>query len=725
KKGASSVEINPSHRFSAGKDSAGVELVYAPSETSVVNTSHVDSLRSIFVDRSGRGTVRFAPIANSGNGLGSKLPPDNPQWKPFGSASLPRAEVGFAISSPTLRLQEGERVVSINLKTSGGDRERLGAIAADARNVFSIYVSGAEGWIEPDDITASLGSDGMLRWSFTISAEAPAVVDYTVDLHGYSYETSAPVVQFVLRADGASAGYFDFAGVVLKSVSVKVDVTSVTSLTLESDSGTMDPKKAFLPFGSQPTEGARFMIAYPEALGKRLSSLSLALQWKDVPPVFSERYSLYDSSIDNNFFTVAARFHDANGTEFSENSKSLFASPNARSEQVLNFSVGGRQSVEGLRSSNVINALQRTNTGWASNAASQLMLATPVNAMPIARLKQTTALGRSSRDLVSAFKAKFAAPITERQGFITLTLNESFQHAEFRKLFVKAVKDGTTLPEEPYTPTVQHISLSYSAFSDEVQISSDSITDFANPELQFFQVTPFGPRREHGYQRARFAFIAGSDVSLLPTFSDDGELLIGLADLAPGDSVSLLFEAAAGSADPELQRQPIHWAVLCDDYWKPLSAQELVRDTTNGLLASGIVGIVVPEDATTTHTVLPTQRIWIRASVPRDVAAVSQLLQVVANGIEVRFVNQGNAPEHLESALPAMLIAKTKTAISGVKNIRQPYASFGGRPREVESTFRTRASERLRHKDRCITAWDYERVVLEMFPGVHRVKCVP
>jgi hypothetical protein len=33
-------------------------------------------------------------------------------------------------------------------------------------------------------------------------------------------------------------------------------------------------------------------------------------------------------------------------------------------------------------------------------------------------------------------------------------------------------------------------------------------------------------------------------------------------------------------------------------------------------------------------------------------------------------------------------------------------------------------SERLRHKDRAITLWDFEHLVLEAFPRIHRVKCL-
>src|SRR5215813_1428979 len=51
KKGAAATAVVTSHMFSGGKDSSGAELLYAPTETTIVNTSRIESLRSIFVDQ--------------------------------------------------------------------------------------------------------------------------------------------------------------------------------------------------------------------------------------------------------------------------------------------------------------------------------------------------------------------------------------------------------------------------------------------------------------------------------------------------------------------------------------------------------------------------------------------------------------------------------------------------------------------------------------------------
>lgn len=63
-------------------------------------------------------------------------------------------------------------------------------------------------------------------------------------------------------------------------------------------------------------------------------------------------------------------------------------------------------------------------------------------------------------------------------------------------------------------------------------------------------------------------------------------------------------------------------------------------------------------------------------------------------------------------------------ADSAIKKIEQPFTSFGGRIQEESNEFYTRVSERLRHKNRAITIWDYEHIILQNFQSVYKVKCL-
>ena len=358
--------------------------------------------------------------------------------------------------------------------------------------------------------------------------------------------------------------------------------------------------------------------------------------------------------------------------------------------------------------------------------------------LKVLSLRQTETLWskRFLRELAifSPVLVNIPAVINTEKGFVQFTLNQSFFHAEYPKKTIKNILDyskqvGNTPAyvalNEPYTPVIQNISLSYKATSDEVSISSLSLDDFTNDEIQFFQVAYLGQIQEHGYQRNLFSFLIDKLVSLMPEYKNEGELLMGFTDLKAGDSVSVLFQVAEGSEDPELDQVVVDWAVLSDNYWKPMAKSEVVLDTTNKLLRSGIIKFIIPHDATTVNSLMPVGRIWIRASVKKNVNAVCQLVSVMTNALELQFSDQQNDPNHLALPLEKNKIAKLKNGNASVKTVAQPYASFGGKQSETSPAYYTRGSERLRHKNRSITAWDYERMVLEAFPEVHKVKCIP
>ena len=62
--------------------------------------------------------------------------------------------------------------------------------------------------------------------------------------------------------------------------------------------------------------------------------------------------------------------------------------------------------------------------------------------------------------------------------------------------------------------------------------------------------------------------------------------------------------------------------------------------------------------------------------------------------------------------------------VLSLKKVKQPNPSFGGKKQEEDTQLYQRSSERLRHKQRAITSWDYERLILQEFPEVYRLKCL-
>jgi hypothetical protein len=150
-----------------------------------------------------------------------------------------------------------------------------------------------------------------------------------------------------------------------------------------------------------------------------------------------------------------------------------------------------------------------------------------------------------------------------------------------------------------------------------------------------------------------------------------------------------------------------------------------VFDGTYDFQTTGIIKIDVPEDATNNNTIITGGLHWFCASVTAHADRFPMLVDVVTQAVEVVFDDNGNAPSHFDNALPAGSISKLSVKVAEVSKVLQPFASFDGKHAEVGKEFYTRVSERLRHKARAINAWDYEHLVLDRFPSIYKVKCIP
>jgi hypothetical protein len=268
----------------------------------------------------------------------------------------------------------------------------------------------------------------------------------------------------------------------------------------------------------------------------------------------------------------------------------------------------------------------------------------------------------------------------------------------------------------PYTPKLKAFTASYTA-AFEIDVSGG----MADPENKIYHIQAFG-YRELAIPQAPDA---DPGTFFLPRFLYQGELYIGLAHLAVPQTLSLLFQLAAGSADPDLPPMPITWSYLADDGWQDFTGTQVLSDATQGLLNTGIITFDIPAAAASHHTGMEQGLHWLRAAISSHAAAIPDTVAVFAQAIEATFADHENAPEHLQQLLPAGRIRKTVLAIPQIKSVSQPYTSSKGTPPEGDLLFYNRVSERLRHKNRALTMWDYERLVLEQFPGIYKVKCIP
>lgn len=303
---------------------------------------------------------------------------------------------------------------------------------------------------------------------------------------------------------------------------------------------------------------------------------------------------------------------------------------------------------------------------------------------------------------------------TSRAGFLRLVLDGGFGTAAYPVELAKFLTGKRcTEPAAPVLPMVGELTLDYGA---RQHLALDAPSEAGG---RLFHVTPFG-----------HAPADGAGVPLLPQFrteagDSEGELYLGIRDLRPPATLSLLFQVAEGTANPLVIKPDDHlqWAYLRGNEWVPFRA-DAVGDATAGLLASGIVTLAVPADADTTQTVLPAGMHWIRLAVTSGTDAVSRLRLVSAQAVHATSASRPDGTFAHTTDLPAGTITRLDPPQTAVKAITQPFPMFGGRPGEQAGAFTTRVSERLRHKDRAIALWDYERLVLEAFPDLYQVRCL-
>ncbi|RVT48938.1 baseplate J/gp47 family protein [Rubrivivax albus] len=716
KKGVAPWAVAPDHRFSAGKDEAGIEQLYAPVRETVVGAGHVERLASLWHDGP---RLRFAPEADSADGLGEALPPERPRWAPFGHADLPAAPQGFAVASTLLRLSEGERSVQLKLRLGAWP---AGQTAAGIAAAFDAWATGPEGWIGPLAVSGRREGD-LLTLTVPLGAEQAAVIDHDPALHQHGYPAALPVLQLLLRDDADGRV---LSGLSLRSVQVVVQAQGLRALLLENDEAVLDARKAFLPFGPQPVRGSRLHVGCAEALGKPLTALTLHLDWLGAP---ADLYAWYDGYARRGSLTggVAARltWQDSEGHVHAAGTHTLL--PRHAAPVTL--------QVDPASPAPSATPQQRTAAlHWSGSSAGRKTSAAAVAARPMAAISPRVAPRLAGR-LGDRAGLRPGTPLPSgggRAGFLTLTLEDDLLHADHLRDAMAAVTPPADpagfVPKvlnPPYTPKLQSLVLDYSAQSDASALAEATEAAFTDTAVQFFHVDALGVAREHAWLTQQRPWAPPGPITLLPAHIEAGALMVGLSGVGPGDAVSLLLQAAEGSADPLAPAQAVTWSVLADDAWRTLGTAEGLLDTTNGLRTSGLLAVALPRETSTEHLRCPAGLVWLRATVAAAPRAACDLLGVHANAVEAVFVDQGNDPARLAAPLPPASVTKARSAMPGLQRVSQPYASFGGALAEDPAALARRAAERLRHRNRAVSSWDLEHLVLQAFPQVWRAKCVP
>lgn len=721
------------------KDLTDVTRVYNLKDEMVLNQAKVGAVKTVYnapgVPTNGNYALKAAGDAKSYDGAGGKFPGSDTSWYPFGYAGTPGsypeladARTGFAVASHVLELSEGKREIVVQAQFAGTTMKLTDASSASD---FTVYYTGPKGWVgpisiseEPIRINENSGPDQSyiteiydqwLTMCVKLDPEQEPVVNYNQAIHGGNYDTENPVFRFEISTKGLG-GYdiYRFTSQPITTVLVKVNVSGMRALIIENDTGNLNVKKPFYAFTTNPVKGSAFSVFHQEVFSKKWKHIDVNIHWKNTPDNFKTYYEGYDKSFRG---TVTQESFNAiiPLIEMKANLKTIVTEVSGKTSYVK---IPFQEYYKGIVDKD--NYFQATS--WIySNGSWNLPLETDVDLFH--------SDGGTPIDFETNFSISNSHFEANASGPVRLTLNQSFLQELYPRIYSLAMMStnpNVPIPNQPYIPFADVISLNYSAV-DELNLFPKTGKDFTDRTLQLFHLHPFGEAEENAYLKA--ALDGQTPVcTLTPVYCKGGELFIGLENAAALQQVSLLIQVLEGSENPLAESfsgsQKVHWSILCNNNWKNLDSTLMLINETDNFLQSGLVKFNIPAEANSDNTLLPPGMFWIRAKMYKTYDATCRVLGIFAQAATAVFEDHGNEHSHLEKGLPAETITKLVSRIAAVKSLTQPYNSFGGRAAENDAQYYKRVSERLRHKNRAINLWDYEHLILQNFQEIYKVKCL-
>lgn len=711
-------------QFKAGKDANNNNLFYALADDVVLNQSVVQALKSVYLVKNYDNGTKIipqqlfaSPIANSSDGHGAKITSPDLSWYPFGDLSNAdflnsgSATVGFAIASNVLFLNEGTRTITITINY----QKPLNLSSSLLTGIFSAQFTGNKKWFDAGDYKpANIGNQdnvivtndtvkNVLVITVTLNGSAPPVIPYSPKIHGGNFTQALPMMQLTV------VDYTNYAmikSLVITSMNVDVSVDAVKNISLQNDDGKIDGSKPFKPFGEFPENGASFIIGSKEVLQKNLTKFNIHFTQQQTST------GILLGSVQNTL---------ANAIELKKNFTLPGFNLNIKSLNLLALNLGNWQNI--------------SSVSYSGGGTLPAVINFPLPAFRAA----------------SDFSANALYDVSSVDGFIKIELIDAEYNLSNYLNNVQSSLSKTTVdisgvgtanqtftikpPGSVPQPLSPVASSAYVEYAANTSIDLFDKNDFPDRTNFFYHIEPFGFREMH-------AALTTDAMTVLPAFNLDngilssadtgkqsapdngGELWIGIANTQPGEAQSILFQVSEGSANPlKTVNQDINWYYMSGNNWIAFPDTN-VNDQTNYLSESGLIIFNLPGDETINNTHADNNLLWIKAAVKGNTDAVCKLIAVLANAAKVQFVTDIPGGIYFTQNIPANTIRKPAMADPLLKQISQPYASFGGRPKESNPDFNQRVSERLRHKNRAVTSWDYERLVLQNFPQIHKVKCI-
>lgn len=551
-------------------------------------------------------------------------------------------------------------------------------------SIFDIGISTEFGWHEVEDYAVHI-SDNELTVVFQLSDASPPTTSCNKETHNCI--SAYPSLNLCFNFNSLDYKNILAENFWLSKVKIEVDVKGVSNILVYNELGKIDNSKPFCPFGINTEKGTWFIIGNYETNIKKTKTLYLNFSWEQLPdnPLgLVGHYSEYQNHITNHSYEISAnylsdfRWKPTRGI----NQYSLFSSEKRKADTKL---------------------YDESRIGPID-----------VEKMPI----------------ISLSEEEYEYSLQSRNGFLNFTLvspDMGFGETVYRRVFteqiMKSARRKQKYPsiEPPLQPLLKRITIDYKA-EETIELSTQKKGDGSIVE----PIIPLGftsLNRQIG--RAAIPFIEDME---------DRNLLMALSNIKGGSQLNLFFELSP-KEHGDLQRSTLHnqleklkyvkLYIGNPHYWEKAPLSFVRKDETIALFVSGCIQIQLPPELSS-KLYDSNGRLWLRishdntqginfpeiTSVFMNAAKLEMTLPSDPDDKEKIILNRSDGELSEEASIPGL--GKT-TRISSF---------YEGREKETPEKMLTRISEYAAHKGRAVTPDDYEKLILQAFPDIAKVKCL-
>ncbi len=699
--------------FYAGQDKNGKELQYKLDSEIIVSQSKVNNLKTIinYEEQSNEKHEFLEHVFLSSN-INNDIHEEEKDDKSY--------NLGFAIASSFFKLPEGYREIKFtfylqryafedfiklyNEEILKDPNININDIDEFVNSLFSFAYSTtnekneSETFIAPQKNVRTFfkkNTEGIPLNQFYVEVKIPEVFPPISPCVTESFpeakERGLPLCYFFLSRDKVSF-YNYYKKIVIDKVGIDIHVEGVRDLIVQNQYGLIDGTVPFEPFGATPSIGSTFYLGHETIFSKKIDELQIVFDWQDVPldeNGFAEYYQGYSDIVNNQSFkaSVSALKDRKWIPEDSKQVVHLF-------DDVDELEDANIMPVDNIR---VIDDLDLNKINDAFKG--------------LAKINENNAYSRISTN--GFLKFEFIYPPS------------GFGHSEYPKILkrqaARAIKKGASAMEElnePWSPTLNSVSINYEA---------STVIDFNHQSRYkrpcYYHIKPFG--------NEIVSEPAGNRITFIPEYDVGAEVYIAIEEFYEKDDLSI-FININNLIRSTKDKVDVKWSFLQSDKWIDVYDKAILVDTTNDLSRSGIITFDFSEYDTdffnlknlTNNDTFPKGFFYLRIKTNSGDAFINRINYFRCHGAVASFFNNDNITDHLTEGLPKGTIVAFTSDHPDIREIEQPFSSFGGEGRENRTDFQIRVSERLRHKNRGVTKWDYEHIILEEFSKITKVICL-